>query len=95
MDKQTKKLEKATKTRKPRERDLRNQRIGEIIRELKQNQSQTQRMTLKPIAYDIESGKTVKPADCAHRRALCIRADGRGGSTSECRRRDHPVTATA
>jgi uncharacterized coiled-coil protein SlyX len=38
MDKQTKKLEKATKTRKPREETFRNQRIGEIIRELKQNQ---------------------------------------------------------
>jgi DNA gyrase/topoisomerase IV subunit A len=64
VDKQTKKLDKAVKTRKPREATFRNKRIGEIIRELKQNQPELtnpQRMTEANRLYDIEVGKMPKP----------------------------------
>lgn len=60
VDKQTKQLEKSTKTRKPREASFRNEMIGKIIRQLKEERSELsnpQRMTEANRLFDIHYPK--------------------------------------
>jgi hypothetical protein len=60
LDKQTKQLEKSTKTRKPREASFRNEMIGKIIRQLKVERpelSNPQRMTEANRLFDINYPK--------------------------------------